>query len=286
MTSPQNSGRTAATRSPRRSPWPLRAPTALPMRRRPRRPHAPARPAGPRRRGAHTRRWSWPPTGASTAWTRPRSPHRRGSARWRGCGAACAGRTRCPCGLAAAAPASRPHRSAAACPPVPGHRFTNTQSESNAPYSVCMQSPQSRTSGADTGTVAGDKHLARAPFALSARATMRTCRRRLTKSSCPRPSAWPTRMPVSANKANKNRSRSRVHAAKITATSSTPSTAGSRRGTRSPTGRSRSRPSPAMPRKNGLQEPRDPRRHATNSAATPTPPLRARKSQNPNSAAR
>ncbi len=84
-------------------------------------------------------------------------------------------------------------------------------------------------------------------------------------------------MSVSANKANKNRSRSRVHAAKITAISSTPSTAGSRRGTRNPTGRVRTGPPPAMPRKNGLQEPRDPLRHATNSPATPMPPLRARK---------
>ena len=59
-------------------------------------------------------------------------------------------------------------------------------------------------------------------------------------------------MPVSASKANRNRSRSRVHAAKTTAISSTPSTAGSRRGTRSPTGRVRTGPSLAMPCKNGL----------------------------------
>ena len=51
-----------------------------------------------------------------------------------------------------------------------------------APYSACMYSEYSRTSGAETGTTAAERTFARAPFALSVRGTMRTSRLRETKS--------------------------------------------------------------------------------------------------------
>ncbi len=49
---------------------------------------------------------------------------------------------------------------------------------------------------------------------------MCTSLRRLTKSACRSPRAWPMRMPVSASNANKNRSRARSAAANTTTTSS------------------------------------------------------------------
>src|SRR5215472_4348438 len=63
------------------------------------------------------------------------------------------------------------------------------------PYSTCMYSEYRRTSGTETGTTTAERTLARAPFALPARGTMRTSRLRETKSACRSPSAWPARIP-------------------------------------------------------------------------------------------
>ena len=99
-----------------------------------------------------------------------------------------------------------------------------------------MYSEYKRTSGVDTGITAASRSLARAPLALSGRATMRISRLRLTKSPCRRPSACPTRIPVSASSANKNRSRSRSQAARIAATCPASRVRGTRRVTISLTG--------------------------------------------------
>ena len=56
-------------------------------------------------------------------------------------------------------------------------------------------------------------------------------RLRLTKSEWRSPSAWPTRIPVSANKANRNRSRRCSHAARIATTCSGSKVRGERRTT-------------------------------------------------------
>src|SRR6266480_4004081 len=58
-----------------------------------------------------------------------------------------------------------------------------------------MYSEYRRTSGAETGTTAAERSLARAPLALPARGTICTSRLRETKSACRSPSAWPTRIP-------------------------------------------------------------------------------------------
>jgi hypothetical protein len=58
-----------------------------------------------------------------------------------------------------------------------------------------MYSEYKRTSGADTGTTAAERTLARARLALLARGTMCTSRRCETKSEWRSPRAWPMRMP-------------------------------------------------------------------------------------------
>ena len=106
-----------------------------------------------------------------------------------------------------------------------------------SPYSACMYSEYRRTSGAETGTTAAERTFARAPFALSARGTMCTSRLRETKSQCRSPSAWPTRIPVSASSDSRNRSRRCSHAARIATICPGSKVRGARRGTCSFTGR-------------------------------------------------
>src|SRR5450759_3924433 len=60
--------------------------------------------------------------------------------------------------------------------------------------------------------VCSSRVLARAPFALSRRGTIRTSRRWETKSAWRNPSAWPIRMSVSASSTSKKRSRRCSHA--------------------------------------------------------------------------
>ena len=106
-----------------------------------------------------------------------------------------------------------------------------------SPYSVCMYSEYSRTSGADTGTTAAERTFARAPFALPARGTMCTSRLRETKSACRSPSAWPARIPVSASSDSKNRSRRCSQAARMATICPGSRVREARRGTCSFTGR-------------------------------------------------
>ena len=120
-----------------------------------------------------------------------------------------------------------------------------------------MYSEYSRTSGAETGTTTGERTLARARLALSARGTMCTSRLCETKSEWRSPSAWPTRMPVSANKDNKNRSLRCSVAARTATICSGSKVRGAWRGTCSFTGRTGMGFPLVTWCKNGLYEPRD-----------------------------
>ena len=65
---------------------------------------------------------------------------------------------------------------------------------------------------------------------------MCTSRLRETKSQCRSPSAWPTRIPVSASSDSRNRSRRCSHAARIATICPGSKVRGARRGTCSFTG--------------------------------------------------
>ena len=100
-----------------------------------------------------------------------------------------------------------------------------------------MYSEYRRTSGVETGITAAERTFARALFALSALGTMWTSRLRETKSAWRSPSAWPTRMPVSASGDSRKRSRRCSQAARIATICPGSRVRGARWGTCSFTGR-------------------------------------------------